>query len=73
MCKTKKDRDVELLRLGRLDGKSEQRVALTCRHHCCEMMASYVLEGIIDEVLADSDDGRWLREQVEFFIVPLSS
>jgi hypothetical protein len=35
------------------------------------MMASYVLEGIIDEVLADTDDGRWLREQVEFFIVPM--
>jgi hypothetical protein len=71
LCKTKKDRDVELLRLGRLDGKSEQRVALTCRHHSCEMMASYVLEGIIAEVLADSDDGRWLRHNVEFFIVPM--
>jgi hypothetical protein len=35
------------------------------------MMASYVLEGIIDEVLADTDDGRWLRQQVEFFIVPM--
>lgn len=71
LCKTKKDRDVELLRLGRLDGKSAQRVALTCRHHCCEMMASYVLEGIIAEVLADSDDSKWLRHNVEFFIVPL--
>jgi hypothetical protein len=71
LSKTKKGRDVELLRLGRLDSKSEQRVALTCRHHCCEMMASYVLEGIIAEVLADSDDGKWLRENVEFFIVPM--
>lgn len=71
LCKTKKGRDVELLRLGRLDGKSEQRVALTCRHHCCEMMASYVLEGVIAEVLADSDDGNWLRHNVEFFIVPM--
>ena len=71
LCKTKKDRDVELLLLGRLDGKSEHRVALTCRHHCCEMMASYVLEGIITEVLADSDDGKWLRQHVEFFIVPM--
>jgi hypothetical protein len=71
LCRTKKDRDVELLRLGRLDGKSEQRVALTCRHHCCEMMASYVLEGIIAEVLADTDDGKWLRDHVEFFIVPM--
>ncbi len=71
LCKTKKDRDVELLLAGRLDGKAEQRVALTCRHHCCEMMASYVLEGLIDEVLADTEDGQWLRKNVEFFLVPM--
>lgn len=71
LCKTKKGRNVELLHLGRLDGGAEHRVALTCRHHCCEMMASYVLEGLIDEALADTDDGRWLREHVEFFIVPM--
>jgi hypothetical protein len=71
LCKTRKGREVELLFLGRLDGKCDHRVALTCRHHCCEMMASYVLEGIIEEVLADSEDGKWLREHVEFFIVPM--
>lgn len=71
LCKSKQGRDVELLLLGRLDGRAPQRVALTCRHHCCEMMASYALEGIIDEVLSDGDDGRWLRENVEFFIVPM--
>jgi hypothetical protein len=71
LCKTKKGRNVEVLFLGRLDGKCAHRVALTCRHHSCEMMASYVLEGIIDEVLAGSEDGQWLRDHVEFFIVPL--
>lgn len=71
LCKTRKGREVELLFLGRLDGKCDHRVALTCRHHSCEMMASYVLEGLIEEVLAGTDDGKWLREHVEFFIVPL--
>ena len=71
LCKSKKGRDIELLKLGRLDGKAMQRVVLTCRHHACEMMASYVLEGIIDEVLADVAPGKWLREHVEFFIVPM--
>src|SRR5262249_18393788 len=71
LCKTAKGRNVELLRLGRLDGKCDHRIALTCRHHSCEMMASFVLEGIIEEVLADTDDGKWLREHVEFFIVPM--
>jgi hypothetical protein len=71
LCKTKKNRDLEVLFLGRLDGKCTHRVALTCRHHACEMMASYVLEGLIEEVLADTADGKWLREHVEFFIVPM--
>ncbi len=71
LCKSKKNRDIELLKLGRLDGKASQRVVLTCRHHACEMMASYVLEGIIDEVLADGAAGKWLSGNVEFFIVPM--
>jgi hypothetical protein len=70
LCQTRKRRDVECLRVGRLDGDCEHRVVLTCRHHCCEMMASYALEGLIDEVLGDTDDGGWLRERVEFLIVP---
>ncbi len=71
LCKSKRDRDVELIRLGRLDGQAAHRIALTCRHHCCEMMASYVLEGIIEEVLVGNEDGRWLREHAELFIVPM--
>src|SRR5262245_26439423 len=62
LCRTGKGREVELLRLGRRDGRCDHRVALTCRHHACEMMASYVLEGIVEAVLADSADGQWLRE-----------
>ena len=69
VCKTPKGRRVELLRLGRLDGKAEQCVLLTCRHHACEMIASYSLEGILEAVL-DSEEGRRLREQVEFFVIP---
>lgn len=71
LCKSKKGRDIDLLLLGRLDGKAKHRVALTCRHHACEMMASYVLEGTIDAVLANTEEGRWLRDNVEFFIVPM--
>jgi hypothetical protein len=68
---TRKGRKNERLRLGRLDGEPEHRVLLTCRHHACEMMASWALEGIMEAVLADTDDGRWFREHVEFLVVPL--
>lgn len=40
------------MRVGRLDGKAEHRVLLTSRHHCCEMMATYSLEGLLETVLA---------------------
>jgi hypothetical protein len=70
LCKTPKGRKVELLRLGRLDGGAEHCVLLTCRQHACEMIADYSLEGIMDEVLGDKNEGRWLRDHVEFFVVP---
>lgn len=64
-------RNVELFRAGKLSGTPRHRVALTARHHACEMMASYELEGIIEAILADDATGRWLRENVEFLIVPM--
>lgn len=70
LCKTKKGRSAELLRLGRLDGGCNHRVLLTCRHHCCEMMASYALEGIMETILDASKAGHWLRENAEFLVVP---
>ena len=68
LCKSRKGRDVELLRFGNPEGK--YGIALTCRHHCCEMTASYVLEGFLDEALSDSQAGCWLRENASFFVVP---
>jgi len=67
---TKKGRKTERLRLGRIDDEPKHRVLLTCRHHCCEMMASWALEGVVDAVLADTPLGRWFRENVELAAVP---
>jgi len=70
LCTTKKGRKTELLRLGKLAGEPDHRALITCRHHCCEMMASWALEGLMETVLADEPEGRWLREHVEFAVVP---
>jgi zinc carboxypeptidase len=71
LCNSEQGRDVELIRLGCLDAEPKARILLTCRHHCCEMMASYVLEGIMDSILAGSgDEMKWLRENVEFMVIP---
>jgi hypothetical protein len=69
LCVTPKGRNVECLVLGSKAETPKHRVAITCRHHCCEMMVNYVLEGLIGWVLEDAD-AEWLRRNVEFFLVP---
>ena len=70
LCTSKKGRDVEALRAGRLDGEAPYRVVLTARHHACESMASFVLEGVLAALLADDDDGYWFRRNVEVLAIP---
>ena len=69
LCVTEKGRDVECLTLRCRKKLPEHRVAITCRHHCCEMMANYVIEGLVRWILADAEAG-WLRDNVEFLFVP---
>ncbi|MFP4026610.1 MAG: peptidase M14 [Candidatus Brocadiia bacterium] len=71
LCKTAGGRDVHYALFGNLGREPDHRVAITCRHHCCEMMANDALEGIISWTLNDSGkDARWLREHARFFAVP---
>lgn len=70
LCQSRKGRDVPLLRLGRLDGEPAARVMLTTRHHACETMASFVLEGIMDAVLGDAALEP-LRRKVQVVAVPM--
>ncbi len=70
LCQDRSGRDVERLRLGKIEGEPQYRVALTNRHHSCEMMTSWVLEGIMAAILADDEDGRWFQQNVEVVAVP---
>lgn len=70
LAKTPKGRDVVLVRIGDKGRKTPFAIAVTGRHHCCEMMASYTVEGLLEGVLADDAAGRWLREHAEFLCVP---
>jgi hypothetical protein len=69
LCKTKKGRSVETLHLGCMDAP-KMRVLLTARHHSCETTPNFSLEGLINYTLSDADEGKWLRDNVEFLIVP---
>ena len=64
LCRSRKNRSVELVRVGRpLSSSSSEIIFLTGRHHCCETCASYVLEGILEAGLADDETGRQLRKR----------
>gem|GEM_PF-546604 len=70
LCKTRKGRSTQRLHLGKLDGEPKYRILMTCRHHACEMTASFVLEGALEVMLSDSDAGRWFQNNVEVTAIP---
>ena len=70
LCRTRKGRSVECLHVGRIEGNPKYRILLTARHHACEMIASYSLEGLLGSALADTDLGRWYQNNVEILVVP---
>ena len=69
-CTTKKGRTTLRFRVGNLDGEPGYRVLLTGRHHSCEMMATWAMEGLLEAVLADTDTGSWFCDNVEVLAVP---
>ncbi len=71
LTQSRQGRDVELLQIGKR-AEEKRAVLITARHHAAETMASFVVEGILDEAMAaDSDAGRLFRERFVLFCVPL--
>jgi hypothetical protein len=71
LCKTRKGRTVDQLEVGKIDGEPKFRIVLTARHHACESIASYVLEGILEAALANTSEGKWYQENVEILAIPM--
>ncbi|MCX7049244.1 MAG: hypothetical protein NTX50_27630 [Candidatus Sumerlaeota bacterium] len=71
LCRSRKGRGVELLRAGCLDPKKSKGVVLlTSRHHCCETMATYAMEGLIGAALVKDQLGTKWRDNWEIIAVP---
>jgi len=62
LCETIKGRKVERLRVG----SGPLKLLFTARHHACEMIASYVLEGILETALTDA----WYRDMADIVAIP---
>lgn len=69
LCFSPENRVIEKVTIPSTKEAPKYKVIITARHHACEMMANYVLEGIIKSVLNDRNL-EVLRRDVEFFIVP---
>jgi hypothetical protein len=70
LCKSRAGRSVERLHIGDPNRDPKHRIFVTARHHACESLASYSLEGFLAAALADTDDGRWFRENVHLVAIP---
>ena len=68
---SRKGRPVEILHAGAPADKAARHVVITARHHCCEMIADWTMEGIAATVLGGEDaEAAWLRENVSFSFAP---
>lgn len=70
LCKSPKGRDVPFFRIMPKESAPKLSVVVSCRHHCSEAPAGYVVEGITAAFLEDSELGQWLRDNIELTVVP---
>ena len=63
---TKGGRTIERVTIMSNSKDVNRKVLFTARHHACEIMANYVMEGIIEEVLKNDD----LRNGIEYCFIP---
>lgn len=69
LCVSKSGHVVPVLYINKSAKRDKKKIVITARHHACEMMANYALEGFIAALLANGTSD-WLNDNFEFMIVP---
>ncbi len=64
---TRAGRDVPIVTIG----TGEVPIFIAARHHCCEMMPNYAIEGLID-FIHNTPDGQHLGKKATIHIVPFA-
>lgn len=68
---SRKGRKVELFHIGPSPDDADKVAVFTARHHCCEMIASWVMEGVIAAILkGETEETLWLRDHASISFVP---
>ena len=70
LCCSDQGNTIPYWQLGPAPKQAAHRVILTARHHCCEMMASYVMEGILQAAIGDRAVGQWWQQNVSVTVIP---
>ena len=70
LTRTRGGKAVELLRIGE-PGTGKEAIIVSARHHACESMASYVLEGFIETAMSETPAGRSFRQRFVLYAVPM--
>lgn len=68
LCTSPEGRKIEKIIIPSLK-ETKAKVLFTARHHACEMMPNYIIEGIIEALLHDEYVQK-LREHTEVIIIP---
>lgn len=69
LCTSRHGRPVEYVNAGNPNGS--HHILLTSRHHCCEAMATYVLEGFLRSILDnESSFSQWMAGNADILAVP---
>lgn len=70
LCRTTIGRSVELLEAGAVGDETRPVILLTARHHACESIAGFTLEGLLGAVLDAGEPCGRLRRNFRFLAVP---
>ena len=71
ITRSRRNRSVTLIKIDDPSVTSPKRkLFLASRHHACEMMATYALEGFLRTMLADTPEGRKMREKFTLYAMP---
>jgi len=70
LCLSKQGRNVEYLSVKKKGITAKYAIITTARHHACETTGSFVLEGMLSQLLAKSNVSEKLLDSCDFYFIP---